>query len=817
MVAPGYGYPPTAPGYPQQLAVPGYPQPLAAPGYPLPLAAPGYPQQLTAPGYPQQLAAPGYPQPLAAPGYTGAFGPGYGHAAPPYAHFPPGYATAGYQQGPCGSSCLARSEDRRPRSEDRAARERSGWCESPERRERRWLDRPLGQAPPGCTWVRGREWTWVRGRATQPGERPSVRDSWEAVCTRDIDDQQRAPRSVSITTSRRGQEDSQGRPARGRQGAAEDAGDGPARRGIRQRRARAEAAAARARGGDATANETAAGVQRTATAVGCEGDSAAGDGAANAADRAAQARKDYKRAKRAAAKAAAKAARALCGEAGTDANTKGAPSVADAAATDTGSVTITGLTLRREVDGTTVTIAGAQGGADAVERQVFRPGNPTPSEDESSDAALPVGGEPEQADDGMYDGLDEPEPAAERLPNDLGGMFDDDPDDLATEREAAAVGREGAADARNRACKRGRTDVRERVQFRMPAPPGPDGFAPSFFPADKPLVSRAAAAAERAAEREQGDGPVTGLRSRAGRLATKTPEPHGSGTEGPATEDEGGAPRRRGPVPERSPIRSVGVPERPPIRAVGTDLEDISNRERMLSGQNYRIPLKRPRPLALSAEGDQRVAVIASIQRIRKAVMERGEYGEIGELGYGPVSPSKLRPSQLGIYVLCPLSDAHGATMGLHEREKRRFKEPGADAPEEIFASGRAIAGASDEAPYWSAIGFTEVKQASDESFYLRVCSPKPDWDDDVVDTLAGSTDVSKDNRGGVSALGAVARRNLTAGMYLGEPTREEAAAQRREAERESQANRRKGKGKGNNTGKGKGKGKGRGGRGWQG
>ena len=109
------------------------------------------------------------------------------------------------------------------------------------------------------------------------------------------------------------------------------------------------------------------------------------------------------------------------------------------------------------------------------------------------------------------------------------------------------------------------------------------------------------------------------------------------------------------------------------------------------------------------------------------------------------------------------------------------------------------------------------VKRGWYQKFYLRVCSPKPDWDDDVVDTLAGTTDVSKDNRGGVSAFGAVARRDLTAGMYLGEPTREEAAAQRREAERESQANRRKGKGKGNNTGKGKGKGKGRGGRGWQG
>ena len=340
----------------------------------------------------------------------------------------------------------------------------------------------------------------------------------------------------------------------------------------------------------------------------------------------------------------------------------------------------------------------------------------------------------------------------------------------------------------------------------MPAPPGPDGFAPSFFPADKPLVSRAAAAAERAAEGEQGGGPVTGLRSRAGRLATKTPEPHGSG-----------APRRRGPVPERSPIRSVGVPERPPIRAVGTDLEDISNRERMLSGQTYRIPLTRPRPLALSAEGDQRVAVIASIQRIRKAVMERGEYGEIGELGYGPVSPSKLEVSQQGNYVLCPLSDAHGATMGLPDRESRRFRKPGAEDPSKIMQSGRTIASAIDEAPFWHALGFSEVKQAMDGKLFLRVCSPKPDWDDDVVDTLAGTTDVSKDNRGGVSALGAVARRDLTAGKYLGEPTREEAAAQRREAERESQANRRKGKGKGNNTGKGKGKGKGRGGRGWQG
>ena len=109
---------------------------------------------------------------------------------------------------------------------------------------------------------------------------------------------------------------------------------------------------------------------------------------------------------------------------------------------------------------------------------------------------------------------------------------------------------------------------------------------------------------------------------------------------------------------------------------------------------------------------------------------------------------------------------------------------------------------------YWRAIGFAEVKQAADEFVYLRVCSPKPDWDDDVVDVLAGSTDVSKENRGGVYALGAVARRDLTAGKSLREPTREEAAAHRREAERELHANRRgggKGRGKGSNTGKGKG------------
>ena len=67
--------------------------------------------------------------------------------------------------------------------------------------------------------------------------------------------------------------------------------------------------------------------------------------------------------------------------------------------------------------------------AAAAARQVFRPGNPTPSENGSSDAALPVGGEPESADDGLYDDLDEPAPAADGLPNDLGGMFEDDPDD----------------------------------------------------------------------------------------------------------------------------------------------------------------------------------------------------------------------------------------------------------------------------------------------------------------------------------------------------------------------------------------------------
>ena len=239
----------------------------------------------------------------------------------------------------------------------------------------------------------------------------------------------------------------------------------------------------------------------------------------------------------------------------------------------------------------------------------------------------------------------------------------------------------------------------------------------------------------------------------------------------------------------------------------------------MLSGQVYRIPLKPTRPLALSAEGDQRVAVIASIQRIRRDVMERGEYGcRNGALGYGPVPLLKQEVAQHGNYVPCPLSDAHGATMGLPDRESRRFRKPGAEDPSKIMQSGRTIASAIDEAPFWHALGFSEVKQAMDGKLFLRVCSPKPDWDDDVVDTLAGTTDVSKDNRGGVSAFGAVARRDLSAGKYLGEPTREEAAAQRRKAERESHANRKgkggKGKGKGSNAGKGKGKGKGRGGRG---
>ena len=230
----------------------------------------------------------------------------------------------------------------------------------------------------------------------------------------------------------------------------------------------------------------------------------------------------------------------------------------------------------------------------------------------------------------------------------------------------------------------------------------------------------------------------------------------------------------------------------------------------MLSGQDYRVPLKRPRPLALSAEGDQRVAVIASIQRIHRDVMERGEYGRRDGPIYGPIPVCKLEVSMQGNSVLCPLSDAHGATMGLPDRESRRFRGPGAKDPADT-------AGATDEAPYWHALGFVEVKQAMDEKFFLRVCSPKPDWDDDVVDTLAGTNNVSKDNRGGVSAFGAVARRGLTAGKDLGEPTKEQVAAQHREAERANRRGGGKGKGKGSTAGKGKGKGKGRGGRGWQG
>ena len=782
---------------------------------------PGYAQPWAA-AHPQHFAAAGCAGPFAA-GFAQCPPPGYaGHAGPcgcPSWVAPPG--TACQTQRPC-------NEDReRGRSrEGRDARGHSARRASPERREprRQWVGRPVDEAPPGHVWVRGRQ------RRVGRGEHHDTEDVWGAVpadyVAREVDRQRREERAKAnaVAAPRREQAHSPTAPARERQDAAESPRGSPARG---------------SKGGREPPD----------------------DGAANEADEAAHAaaaqRKLYKRAKKIARRAIARMAAAQQGlrnEAGHRAGAEGGGggtagkvqegtgekeraglegeerAAQDAAQGDPagttlgragrvagsdgsgrgsrrgrrgrGGATVTGLTVDREAKGTLVTVFPRG-------RQVVRPpGCSSPSEGGSSDAALPVGGEPEQAD-GLYDDLDEPAPAADGLPNDLGVMFDGEPDDSATggvyddepdgfaaEREAAAVGKEGAADAGNKARQRGRTDARER-QFRMPAPPGPDGFSPSFFSAAKPLVSRAAAAAERAA------GPALGLRSRAGRSATKTPAPHGSGAEGPASEDEG-PPRRRGPATERRPV--------------GTDLEDLANRERMLSGQVYRIPLKPTRPLALSAEGDQRVAVIASIQRIRRDVMERGEYGcRNGALGYGPVPLLKQEVAQHGNYVPCPLSDAHGATMGLPDRERRRFNAPGAENPVDIMQSGRTVASATDEAPYWHALGFAEVKQAMDEEFYLRVCSPKPDWDDDVVDTLAGSTEVSKGNRGGVHALGAVARRDSTAGKYLGEQTKEQVAAQHREAERGLHANRRgggKGKGKGHaDNGKGKGKGKGRGGR----
>ena len=222
----------------------------------------------------------------------------------------------------------------------------------------------------------------------------------------------------------------------------------------------------------------------------------------------------------------------------TDAGT----AVTDAAVTDAGTVTdavtasvakdgvsftVKGLTLEREAAGTRVSIESLASRG----RRVNRPGTAPPSEDGTSDAGLPVGGEPEPAesDDGVYDGID-----------DLDGLFDDEPDDFVAAREVTAVEKESATGTRGETQEQGgRTDVRACLQFRMPEPPGADGFAPSFCSPAKPFVTRATAAAERVAGQEEG------VRcSRAGRGAPKTPERHGSGTEAPATEDEGRAPRR---------------------------------------------------------------------------------------------------------------------------------------------------------------------------------------------------------------------------------------------------------------------------------
>jgi hypothetical protein len=295
---------------------------------------------------------------------------------------------------------------------------------------------------------------------------------WRAVSASDVDKRRREwleARADAVATSRREQAHSPKVPARECQGATESPGDSPARESEVGREERAH---------DAAANDDEAG----------EANKAATD-----ADQAAAAqRATYKRAKRAAKRASArmeatrqdlhvdpKAGAAPASAAKAD----GAPAVTDAAVTDAGtavtdaavtdagtvtdavtasvakdgvSFTVKGLTLEREAAGTRVSIESLASRG----RRVNRPGTAPPSEDGTSDAGLPVGGEPEPAesDDGGYDGIDN-----------LDGLFDDEPDDFAAAREVAAVEKEGATGTRGEAREQGgRTHQRNCTVFTDP-------------------------------------------------------------------------------------------------------------------------------------------------------------------------------------------------------------------------------------------------------------------------------------------------------------------------------------------------------------
>ena len=136
----------------------------------------------------------------------------------------------------------------------------------------------------------------------------------------------------------------------------------------------------------------------------------------------------------------------------------------------------------------------------------------------------------------------------------------------------------------------------------------------------------------------------------------------------------------------------------------------------------------------------------------RRAITVMHTYGPPGALGgsaYGPVPMSDKCPRNPGGMPACPLDDAAAATM-----QAGRGAKPLPAA----------------ESKVWATIGFVPFQSLADDRYFLLPCSPKPDWDDELVSALLGTPGVSEENRGGVGAKNAARERRRTDGRYEGEP-----------------------------------------------
>ena len=125
-----------------------------------------------------------------------------------------------------------------------------------------------------------------------------------------------------------------------------------------------------------------------------------------------------------------------------------------------------------------------------------------------------------------------------------------------------------------------------------------------------------------------------------------------------------------------------------------------------------------------------------------------GRQGGFGGQSYGPVPANKAPPGDPDGVPCCPLDDVEAATMSL----------------------GRGpTPTAAEECAVWAAIGFTPVQSVADKKYFLQPSSPKPHWDDALVNALIGTPGVTEHNRGGCKALSGHWAREYSHGDFEGE------------------------------------------------